>query len=68
MNFFFINEGNGISTILFFIQPSGKKQNKNKTTTKLLFFDTHADTFRSQQISVCVGGGGGGTKQNNSTP
>ena len=29
---FFINEGNGISTIRFSIQPSGKKQNKTKTT------------------------------------
>ena len=28
----FINEGNGISTILFYMQPSGK--NKQTTTTK----------------------------------
>ena len=33
-NEFFINEGNGISTVLFSIQPSGK--NKTKTTTKTI--------------------------------
>ena len=34
--FFFINEGNGISTILFYIQSSGKKQtnNNNKNNRK----------------------------------
>ena len=32
--FFFINEGNGIRTILFFIQPSGKKKKKKKRERK----------------------------------
>ena len=31
-NEFFINEGKGISTILFFIQPSGKNKNNNNKT------------------------------------
>ena len=32
--FFFYNEGNGISTILFFIQPSGKKIKTERQTDR----------------------------------
>ena len=34
-DFLFINEGNGICTRLFYIQPSGKNNNKNNRKQKL---------------------------------
>ena len=33
-NFFLINKGNAISTILFYIQPLGKKQQQTKQKQK----------------------------------
>ena len=37
-DFFFINEGNGISTILFYIQPPGnnKKQEQKTVENKII--------------------------------
>ena len=34
--FIFINEGNEISTILFYIQPSGKKQQQKTIENKII--------------------------------